>query len=423
MKKRVITVLLSTALAASMLAGCGNSKTAAETGSQEATASGELETVKLTVWAGETPESQEFLAKAVESFKEAYADKAKFDISLGTQSESTAKDTILADVTAAADVFYFADDQIRELVSAGALQEIVYNPDEVKAANTESSIEAASVDGKLYAYPATASNGYFMYYNKEYFTEEDVQSLDRMMEVAAASGKQVTMTLNQGWYLYSFFAGAGLELNLNEDGVTNSCNWNATDTKYKGTDVVDALLEISSNPGFVSLLDAEFQTGIAEGNIIAGVNGTWNANLAQETWGENYAAAKLPTYTVAGDQVQMGSYAGYKLVGVSAYSEQPGYAMLLADWLTNYENQMLRFELVGETPSNKEAAGSDEVLASPAVAALAAQSEFADPQRVGVNYWAPSESFGQIIVNKNQEGTDAQTLLDNMVEAIVAPVQ
>lgn len=119
----------------------------------------------------------------------------------------------------------------------------------------------------------------------------------------------------------------------------------------------------------------------------------------------------------------MGSYAGYKLVGVSAYSEQPGYAMLLADWLTNYENQMLRFELVGETPSNKEAAGSDEVLASPAVAALAAQSEFADPQRVGVNYWAPSESFGQIIVNKNQEGTDAQTLLDNMVEAIVAPVQ
>ena len=94
MKKRVITVLLSTALAASMLAGCGNSKTAAETGSQEATASGELETVKLTVWAGETPESQEFLAKAVESFKEAYADKAKFDISLGTQSESTAKDTI-----------------------------------------------------------------------------------------------------------------------------------------------------------------------------------------------------------------------------------------------------------------------------------------------------------------------------------------
>lgn len=423
MKKRVITVLLSTALAASMLAGCGNSKTAAETGSQEATASGELETVKLTVWAGETPESQEFLAKAVESFKEAYADKAKFDISLGTQSESTAKDTILADVTAAADVFYFADDQIRELVSAGALQEIVYNPDEVKAANTDSSIEAASVDGKLYAYPATASNGYFMYYNKEYFTEEDVQSLDRMMEVAAASGKQVTMTLNQGWYLYSFFAGAGLELNLNEDGVTNSCNWNATDTKYKGTDVVDALLEISSNPGFVSLLDAEFQTGIAEGNIIAGVNGTWNANLAQETWGENYAAAKLPTYTVAGDQVQMGSYAGYKLVGVSAYSEQPGYAMLLADWLTNYENQMLRFELVGETPSNKEAAGSDEVLASPAVAALAAQSEFADPQRVGVNYWAPSESFGQIIVNKNQEGTDAQTLLDNMVEAIVAPVQ
>ena len=57
---------------------------------------------------------------------------------------------------------------------------------------------------KLYGYPMTADNGYFMYYNKDYFTEEDVKSLDTMLSVAQAAGKKVAMEFNSGWYLYSF---------------------------------------------------------------------------------------------------------------------------------------------------------------------------------------------------------------------------
>lgn len=44
----------------------------------------------------------------------------------------------------------------------------------------------------------------FMYYNKDYFTEEDVKSLDKMLSVAQAAGKKVAMEFNSGWYLYSF---------------------------------------------------------------------------------------------------------------------------------------------------------------------------------------------------------------------------
>ena len=44
---------------------------------------------------------------------------------------------------------------------------------------------------KLYAYPMTASNGYFLYYNKEYFTEEDVKSFDRMLEIAEENDKKL----------------------------------------------------------------------------------------------------------------------------------------------------------------------------------------------------------------------------------------
>lgn len=380
--------------------------------------------VKLTVWGGE--EDQALLAEIVESFKAEYADKATFDISIGVCSESIAKDTVLKDPEAAADVFAFADDQLGELVNAGALQPVVLNPEAVIEANggaDAGSVNAATMDGVLYAYPLTADNGYFMFYNKEYFTEEDVQSLDRMMEVAAAADKKITMTLHSGWYLYSYFKGAGLDAYLLPDGVNNYCNWNATDTPIKGTDVVEALLAITSNPGFVGLDDAAFVSGVKDGSLIAGVNGVWNATVAEETWVENYAATKLPTYTVAGQQVQMSSYAGYKLVGVSAYSKESGYAMLLADWITNEQNQVLRFEKRGQGPSNVKAAASDAVQSAPAIAALAEQGQYATVQRIGGNYWAPTESFGSIMYNGNPDGTDLQTLLDNLVAGITAPMQ
>ena len=77
----------------------------------------------------------------------------KITINLGAQSEKEAKDTVLTDPTAAADVFAFADDQLNELVQAGALQEVQLNADDIKSRNTPASVDAATVDGKLYAYP------------------------------------------------------------------------------------------------------------------------------------------------------------------------------------------------------------------------------------------------------------------------------
>lgn len=430
MKKKMIASLLAVALIASSLVGCGTTaetpaettEAVAEEPAEEAAAEepAEIENVSLVLWGAE--EDQAMLAEMVETFKAAYADKAVFDISIGVESESTAKDTVLTDIEAAADVFAFADDQLGELVNAGALQPVSINTEAIVEANggvDAGSVKAASIDGTLYAYPMTADNGYFMFYNKEYFSEDDVKTFDKMLEVAGAAGKQITMQYDSGWYLYSFFAGAGLKANLLEDGVNNFCDWNGEG----GVAVVESMLEIAKNPAFVSLNDAAFVTGVQDGTIIAGINGTWNAQVASDTWGENYAAAKLPTYTLNGEQVQMSSFAGYKLVGVNAYSEYAGWAMLLAEWLTNYENQVIRFETRGLGPSNVEAAASEAVQAAPAIAALAEQSKYATVQRIGANYWSATETFGAIIAAGNTEEEDLQTLLDNMVTGIVAPVE
>ena len=446
MKRKLLSLLLCVSMTATLAAGCGSTANDDETTQANTTAPSESSedtvaetadvtdavdendpiaaliagtegTVDLRVWAAE--EDQDMVKDMLDAFAAEYP-TITFDFSVGVESESTAKDTILTDPEAAADVFSFAGDQITELTNASVLQEVVLNKEAIVAAlggEDAGAVGAATIDGKLYAYPATADNGYFMFYNKEYFTDEDVLTLDQMMEVAADNGKQITMEISNGWYLLSYFLGAGFTMELGENGAT-ILDWNGTSADgVNGTDVAQAILDIASNPGYVNLTDGEFATGIADGSIIAGVNGTWSATAAQEAWGDNYAATCLPTFTCSGQQYQMSSVAGYKMFGVNANSKWTGWAMLVAEWLTNEENQMTRFTLREAGPANVAAAASAEVQENPAISALAKQSQYAVVDGCeGANYWSPAETLGKIFVDGNPDGTDLQTLLDAFAE-------
>ena len=431
MKKKLLAIVLSAAMVAGCLTGCSNGaksenqkkKDKSESVNGEyaentvenliATTDGK---VTLNVWASE--EDQNLTENLIESFKAEYPE-ITFDIKLSVESEADARDDILVDVEAGPDVYAFADDQINELVQAGALKEVdrTYTYD-VKNSNVAGSIDAATVDDKLYAYPMTADNGYFMLYDSSVFSEKDVQSMDTMIKKAKAANKKIAMDVSNGWYIYSFFQGAGLELSLNDDGISNSCTWN----DKGGIDVAKAIIDLFDSGVFVDLSDEDQVIQIPEGNICAVVNGTWRAETAQDAWGKNYAAAKLPTFTVAGEQKQMSSYSGYKLIGVNPYSEYIGWSMLLAEFLTNYDSQVIRYEKRGFGPANIEAANSDIVLADPTISALAAQAEFATPQRVGSNYWASAEKLGKILAD-GANGENLQEILDSAVEGITAPVE
>ena len=426
--KKQVSLAMATVMALS-LAACGGSPSsssaaaadsgAAATDSAGSDATGETASwgdVTLTMWGAE--EDQTMLREMADAFIAENADKGNITINIGACSEADAKDNILTDPTAAADVFAFADDQLNELVAAGALQEVSLNADDVKSRNLEGSVEAASLDGKLYAYPMTADNGYFLYYDSSVISAEDAQTVDGILAAAAAAGRTFDMTLNDGWYIYSFFAGAGLEATLADDGVNTVCNWN----EAPGADVAQAVMDIASNSAFVSAPDADIVSGITNGTVCAAVSGTWNAQVAQETWGENYAATKLPTYTMNGEQVQMGSFAGYKLVGVNPHSANVGVAMMLADYITNEANQQKRFEDRQLGPSNINVNASEAVQAAPAIAALAAQSDFSDLQRVGANYWDPAASLGQILASGEPQGKTTQQLGDDAVAVITAAV-
>ena len=376
------------------------------------------DTVNLTVWGAE--EDEELLRQIIDGFETEYQGQADFQITYEPQSESHCTDALMADLENGADVFAFADDQLNTLVAAGALEPIE-NADTVRNSNLPEAVLAASVNDTLYALPLTADNGYFLYYNKQYFSEQDIASFDRMLEIAAGQEKKISMEWSSGWYVYSLFGNTGLTLGLNDDGITNYCTWNSTEGDIKGTDVARAMQNIAVHPGFVSVDDAGFVEGVKNNTIIAGVNGVWNAVAVEQAWGKNFGAAKLPSYTCAGRQVQMASFSGYKLIGVNAYSENREWAAKLAEWITNEENQKLRFQLRGQGPANTKAAASEEVQSSPAIVALLEQSEYSCLQRIGGNFWDPVSTFTADTLSGNPSGKSLQDRLDTMVEGITAP--
>ena len=397
--KKLVALAMSLTMAFSLVA-CGNSDASANAGTDttatsaaattteaaQQTAPAEKQDVTLRMWGAE--EDQPMLLSMIDSFKEHYADYANFDIQLGTESESTAKDTVLTDIEAAADVYSFASDQLIDLVNAGALQSIdemdaaleAYagkSVADVKSANAPGSVDAATKDGTLYAFPMSADNGYFLYYNSELVTPEDAQTWDTLLAAAEKAGKKVGMTLASGWYNASFFYGAGFTTALNDDGST-AMDWNGTSADgVTGVQVVQSMLGIAGNSAFLPIADGDISNQIASGDLCAVISGTWDASAAQTAFGDGYAATKLPEFTLSnGETVQMGSMANFKIMGVNSETKNPVEAMELAEWLTNKENQKLRFEKRSFAPTNVELANDTETMNSNiAIGALAQQEK------------------------------------------------
>lgn len=249
-------------------------------------------------------------------------------------------------------------------------------------------------------------------------------SWDSLLTAADAAGKKVAMTLASGWYDASFFYSAGFTTEQNDDGSTK-IDWNKS-ADYTGVEVAQAMLNIASQPAFMAVADGDASNQIASGQLCAAVSGTWDATVAQQAFGDGYAATKLPTFKIANDEIQQKSVAGYKLVGVNSHSENAGWAALLADWITNEDAQKIRFEEREIGPSNLAVSESKEVADNVAISALAAQNEFGVNQSAGQNFWDPAKTFGEIIAKGQLKADDTagiQKALDTLVDGASAPAE
>ncbi|MCI9079208.1 MAG: extracellular solute-binding protein [Lachnospiraceae bacterium] len=393
---------------------------------------GSSETVSLRLWGAE--EDQDYLQQVVANFEKAYPDQ-KFNIEIGVESESTAKDTVLTDIEAAADVYSFASDQLADLVRAGALAaiddvgEVLAKAgktlDDVKSANAPDSIEAATIDGKMYGFPTGGANTYFLYYDSSVISEEDAKTWDGILAAAAKAKKKVGMTLNSGWYNASFFYGAGFTTGLNEDGTT-TMDWNGTSADgISGVDVVKSMLDITSNSAFMPIADGQISKTIASGDLCAVISGAWDSSNAEEVWKDGYSATKLPTYTLGDKQIQMAPAYGYKFEAVNAYSKNTGWAVLLAEFVANEESQKLHFDMKKQPPTNSNVLASDAIQTDKAIAAAVSQGDFGVIQLVGQKYWDTTKTFGEMVAKgkiKAKDDAAIQKALDNLVDGVTAPL-
>lgn len=404
--KRYLSIVI-TLLACLMLGVCGCGKT--------------KEQVTISIWT--SSENKDVIQKAADEFIKLHNDEADITINIqGEKNISGMKKLVMSDIDAAADIFIFVDDQFNDLKNNDALLPISLNQDKIieDCGGRESLIvRTVMEDDTIYAYPATNSNGYFMYYNADYFDEKSVENLDDMLAIAAKNDKYVAMDWSSGWYLYSFFGGAGKQIYLSEDGLHNVCDFNSTSGKYTGVDVVNSMLSIANHKGFKNVISDNLMDLVKSGEVIAAVSGTWNATEFANVWGDSAMADKLPKFTINGDKVQMKSFAGFKYYGVNSHTKNPQWSMMLCEWITNYDNQLAMYDAVGECPANIYAAESENVLASKSITALRRQNEYAVTQSIGDNYWNPMAIFGAHIASGNKDEADLQELLDSTVEEII----
>ena len=382
--------------------------------------------VKLTVWVSEADRA--FATEVVNEFKAKNSDK-NYDIVIDIQGENDVATRVLNDVENAADVYSCLNDQLSKLLNGDALAQIAGERlTRVRAANSDASMDSVTVtkNGKdgVYGMPYT-DNTFFLYYNKSVLSETDVASIDGILSKCTGN-KKFAYPMDDGWYSSAFYFGKGLGYEVSYDQNFAETNITCDFDNPTGVAVTQAMWElVKDNRVKADADDSKITAGFNDGSIIAAVSGTWNRTTIERYLGENFAATKLPTYTFGKgtaneEQVQLVSFAGYKLMGVNNYSKNKTDAMDFAEFYTNKENQIKHFEMRGFVPTDESARADEKVQADICAKAITAQLQHSKTQKgVPSTLWLPMEGLGSAMITGAQSGNfDLNGQLKACVDAI-----
>ena len=341
---------------------------------------GTVQNYDITVWVGEG--NKDLTAAQIAKFNSDNAG-VNFNARIEIVSEGKAIGDIEGKPTNSwPDVFCFAQDQLARAVKGNMLHTL--NNDSVTAitsGNSADTVEATKIGSTIRAFPMTADNGYYMYYDKRVVKEEHLGSLeDILSDVEGYTdsngiGRKFAMLLSAtggGWYASSFFYATGCK----SEWVTNE---NGGFTTYEDTFRSDA--GVKALQGMQKILKskahedsdkaATFSAAIPSAVVISGI---WDYNTAKDALGDNLGIAPLPSFTVGTEKFQLVSYLGHKLVGIKPQGDavRAYYLQKLVTYLTGAECQLERFKQLGWGPSNTTLQSNSDVLASAALNALAA---------------------------------------------------
>ena len=424
--KKLIALLLALVMVMSLVA-CATTKpndttaskdnetdsTTADSGNNETDENPLAGTYDITMWVSEKEGVAELTLQQIDAFEAAYPGIV-INASIEGVTEADAGSKVVADVATAPDIYCFAQDQLARLVQAAALAGPAGDVAAMIAAeNDAGSVAAASVAGTLYAYPMTADNGYYMYYDTSIISEEDAESLEAIIAACEANNVKFRYALENAWYNASFFFATSChsQWTMNEAGEFTSVDDDFN--SEAGLAAMKGMQKLAQSTCYDSNADIFTDAGVV-------ITGTWNADAAAEHFGENLGATDLPSFEVDGQSYHLGSFTGNKLMGVKPQADAKKAAVLslLAQFLTNEECQNQRFTAFQWGPSNLNSQASDAVQANISLAAFAKQSAYGVPQgQIHGSWWDIAKVLGADAKNATSDA-DLQAALDSYKAAI-----
>ena len=413
--KKIIALLLALVMALGLVACGGSTTEETKAAAAETTAAAEAapEAITLKVWAPQEDQVDEssWLIQVEKMFEEAHPEYI-ITWDNGVCAEGDAKTMVTADPAAAADVYMFANDQLGDLVNAGAVAKLggSYLEQVTTDCSTTYVNTVTHTDGGVYGVPG-ASNTWFMYYNKSLLSEEDVKSL----EACLAKGEVAFETTNS-WYLPAFFFANGCTL-FGETGTDA-----AAGVQFGGEAGYQAIARVvelvTTEPNFKNGADGYGNAGLKDGTVAAYFSGSWDYAGLYEALGEDLGAVAPPTVEINGQTQQLKSYAGSKAVAVNPNSANQKVAMQFAAFLASSDSQLLRFQLRNITPAitalgeNADVAASIVAVAENATMANASVAQPTIPE-MG-NVWTPVADMGTNIINGNVTADNVEEMVDAM---------
>lgn len=387
--KKLLTLGVTMTAAAFALAACGG-------GSSDKKAADGNENASIKLWVDVA--FVDTYKPLVEQFEKEHKD---WKVTIKPSESATAQENLKKDPSAAADVFMMPHDQLGQMVDAGIIYANTKYEDSVKENNTESAVEAATYDGKLYGYPYGVESQ-ILYYNKAKLTEEDVKS----WESITTKGK-LGANFGEEGANYNFtplFMSNGDELYGENGEDIKGTNFD----NDKGVQVLKWIRAQKDNAGVIQS-NADALSNLGNGKTDAFLSGPWSKLDVEKALGDNFAVAPYPTVDFGNGEVQQKAFLGVKLFGVNASTKSPVAAMALADFLTSKENQLTVFEKNGTVPANKEAQADDKVKTDDVAEAVMTMSD-ADHSVVMpklpamVSFWGPADA----VINDTYNGKIAE---------------
>ena len=435
MKKKALAVVMAAAMSFTMLAGCGGnddsqSGGASDSGnesqsqggdSQEADnqgGSGETVDVALKVWCPQNQVDTGIMADQQADFAAAHPE---WNITWTTEivGEDQCAENVTKDVDAAADVFFFANDQLKTLVDAGALARLGGDAEQmVQTENSDLVKSTVMIDDAVYGLPFT-HNTFFMFYDKTLMSEDDVTSLEKIMAKETADNVyNFYFESAGGWKLGAYYYGAGLSVfGPQGNDLAAGCDWNSE----KGLAVTNYLIDLINNPKCAYDGEIDVSELIADHRLGVWFDGAWNYNLYHDALGDDMGMATIPTFNPDGNDYQMLGFYGSKAIGVNAHSQNAAAAVAFATYLASEQQQLVRYERSAQPPTNINITVADDPMVT-VISEEAANCSVVQPidSTFSGRYWNYANTIPTEIRSKELTKDNAQEKLDAFVDAMTA---